>query len=307
MKQHFLQSEVWEAFQHKLGNKTIRRNGDGWSYLAIVEHGGGLTRLYCPYGPTAMSLENLDAAFDSLKTEAEKLGAVFVRVQPYPMLLNGNDASTRDMRPIRYSQPEATRVIDLSPSFDDIVAGMSQSKRSVVRNYRNKGLTYRLSTNPKDVKLLLPLLHDIAERNRILVHDDDYIRNQAEALMPDHASLHFIELGGETISGALLFEDDRAAYYAHAGTSAEHYKLQANTALVGELVAYAKNHGKKTFDLYGVAPTDDPKHPWAGVTGFKAGFGGEMALYNQTYDIPLRTVRYYLYQLLRSVGSLVKK
>lgn len=307
MKQHFLQSEAWEAFQHKLGNETIRLGGDGWSYLAIIEHGGGLTRLYCPYGPTAMSLENLDSALSSLKTEAEKLGAAFVRVQPYPMLLNGNDANTRAMRAIRYSQPEATRVIDLSPPFDDIVAGMSQSKRSVVRNYRNKGLTYHSSTNPKDVELLLPLLHDIAERNRILVHDDDYIRHQAEALMPDHASLHFIELGGETISGALLFEDDTAVYYAHAGTSAEHYKLQANTALVGEMIAYAKNNGKKTFDLYGVAPTDDPKHPWAGVTGFKAGFGGEMVLYNQTYDIPLKPVRYHLYQLFRFARKILKK
>ncbi len=307
MKQHFLQSEAWEAFQHKLGNETIRRNGDGWSYLAIVEHGGGLTRLYCPYGPTAMSLENLDSALSSLKTEAANLDAAFVRVQPYPMLLTGNDTTARGMQPISYSQPEATRVIDLSPSFEDIVAGMSQSKRSVVRNYHSKGLTYLKSSDPKDVELLLPLLHDIAARNQILVHDDHYIRQQAEALMPDHASLHFIELGDEIISGALLFEDDDTAFYAHAGTSAEHYKLQANTALVGEMIAYAKSHGKKTFDLYGVAPTDDPKHPWAGVTGFKAGFGGEMVLYNQTYDIPLKTVKYHLYQALRAVRRLLQR
>jgi lipid II:glycine glycyltransferase (peptidoglycan interpeptide bridge formation enzyme) len=307
MKQHFLQSTVWEEFQHALGNETIRRDGEGWSYLAIVEHAGGLTRLYCPYGPTAMSLENLDKALESLKTEAKKLGVAFLRVQPYPMLLTGNDTDNRGMRGIRYSQPEATRVIDLSPSLEEIISSMSQSKRSVIRNYQNKGLTYRMSKDSSDIEALLPLLHDIAERNRILVHDDDYIRTQAKTLIPEHGSLHFIDLDGTAISGAFTFEDATTVYYAHAGTAAEHYKLQANTALVGELIAYAKNLGKTTFDLYGVAPNDDPNHPWSGVTGFKAGFGGEMVLYNQTYDIPLQKVRYHLYEAFRSVKKFVRK
>lgn len=152
-----------------------------------------------------------------------------------------------------------------------------------------------------EVEKLLPLIHDIAERNRISVHSDDYIRKQAQSLLPDDASLHFIELDGEPISGAFLFEDETTCYYAHAGTAAKHYKLQANTALMGELLAYAKNKGKKRFDLYGIAPTDDENHPWAGVTSFKAGFGGEIVRYNQTYDIPLRRILYAVYSLLRSL------
>ena len=305
MNEHFLQSEAWEKFQHALGNETIRRKGDSWAYVAILERASGGTRLYCPYGPTAMSLQNLDTALTSLKAEAANVGAVFVRVQPYPMLLTESDSRSRGMIPIRYSQPEATRLIDLARPLDELVASMSQSKRSVIRNYQKKGLTYRMSTDPADVEQLLPLLHDIAERNKILVHDDSYVRAQAQELMPEHASLHFIELDGTPISGALLFEDATTAYYAHAGTAAEHYNLQANTALVGELIAYAKKRGKTTFDLYGVAPTDDPHHPWAGVTGFKAGFGGEIRLYNQTYDIPLHNVRYRVYQALRRAKKLL--
>lgn len=298
---HFLQSEAWEKFQHSLGNETIRREGDGWSYLAIVERGGGLTRLYCPYGPTVESLEALDTALESLKMEANNHGAAFVRIQPDGIFLKESDLSTRGMKHVEYSQPVATRVIDLSPSLEDITAAMSQSKRSVIRNYQNKGLTYQKSQNPEDIEVFLPLLHDIAERNRISVHSDDYIRKQATILMPDNASLHFIELDGQTISGALLFEDEETAYYAHAGTAAQHYKLQANTALVGEMIAYAKNKGKKRFDLYGIAPNDDPHHRWAGITGFKAGFGGEVVRYNATYDIPLKKLPYFAYNALRSL------
>lgn len=307
MNQHFLQSEAWEKFQQSLGHKTIRREGSGWSYLALVERNGGLTRLYCPYGPTVRSLEALDEALTSLKTEAKQVGAAFLRVQPCPMLLTGDDAKNRGLKAIRYSQPEATRVIDLSLSYEDLIAAMSQSKRSVVRNYQKKGLTYRMSTDSADVEKLLPLIHDIAVRNRILVHDDDYIRKQAVALIPESASLHFIEQDGEAVSGALLFEDAETAYYAHAGTAATQYKLQANTALVGELLAYAKKKGKKRFDLYGIAPNDDANHPWAGVTSFKAGFGGEVVLYNQTYDLPLHKISYHAYTLLRAMKKCFKK
>lgn len=301
VKPHFLQSEAWEAFQHALGNTTVRRSSEGWSYCAIVEHGGGLTRLYCPYGPTVASPVALDAALASLVTEAKKLGAAFVRLQPNGFLLDETAAKQRGLKSIAYSQPVTTRVIDLLPPLEDIIASMSQSKRSVIRNYRKKGLTYRLSNDPAAIEELLPLLHDIADRNKISVHSDDYLRKQAAALLPEHASLHFIELDGQAITGALLFEDEHTCYYAHAGTAAAHYKLQANTALVGELIAYAKNKGKQRFDLYGIAPNDDPNHPWAGVSGFKAGFGGDSIRYNPTYDRPLQPLRYAAYETLRSL------
>jgi lipid II:glycine glycyltransferase (peptidoglycan interpeptide bridge formation enzyme) len=301
MNQHFLQSDAWEKFQHALGNTTVRREGDGWSYLAIVEHGGGLTRLYCPYGPTVTSPAALKGALESLTQEAKAQGAAFLRVQPQGYLLGTEESAALHMKPIAYSQPVATRVVDLSPSLNDILAAVSQSKRSIIRNYQKKGLMYRMSKNPNDIEKLLPLIHDIAERNRISVHSDDYIRKQAKALLPDDASLHFIELDGQPITGAFLFEDETCCYYGHAGTAAKHYKLQANTALVGELLAYAKNKGKLRFDFYGIAPTDDQTHPWAGVTSFKAGFGGDVVRYNQTYDIPLQVLAYTAYSLLRSL------
>lgn len=301
MNEHFLQSDAWEKFQHALGHTTVRRSGDGWSYLAIVERGAGLIRLYCPYGPTIRSKEALDAALRSLSEEAARVGASYVRVQPQGVTLDTTETIPRHMRPIAYSQPVMTRIIDLIPPFEELLAAVSQSKRSVIRNYQKKGLVYRMSKDPADIEKLLPLIHDIAERNRISVHSDDYIRTQAQALLPDNASLHFMELDGESVSGAFLFEDATTCYYAHAGTSAKHYTLQANTALLGELLAYAKKTGKKHFDLYGIAPTDDENHPWAGLTHFKAGFGGEIVSYNQTYDVPLKKAAYAAYSLLRSL------
>ena len=301
MDQHFLQSPAWEKFQNALGNETIRKNDKDWEYLAIVEQGNGMIRLYCPYGPTVGSLDALDEALASLKAEARQIGASFVRVQPYGLILEKNEFKPRHLRPIQYSQPEATRVVDLTPSFEDIVLRMSQSRRSVCRNYQKKGLHYWNSRNPHDIQKLLPLLHDVADRNRISVHEDKYLLSQAESLMPSSASLHFISKKDEVVTGALLFEDETTNYYAHAGTAAKHYKLQANTALVGEMLAYSKNQGKQKFDLYGVSPEGESDHPWAGVTAFKTGFGGDYVPYNPTSDIPVNRLRYGIYHALRSL------
>ena len=306
MNQHFLQSEAWEKFQHALGNVTIRRTGDGWSYLAIVERGGGLTRLYCPYGPTVVNNTSLDDALEDLKTEAEKIGAAFIRIQPQGVLVDTPIAKQLGLSAVEYSQPVATRVIDLSSSLDQILSGVSQSKRSVCRNYQRKGLTHRVTKDPGQIELLFGPLHDIAARNRITVHSDDYIRTQAMSLMPNAASLHSIQLGDTVIAAALLFEGPQTNYYAHAGTLRAHYKLQANTALIWELIQYSKGQGKHWLDLFGIAPDDNPAHPWAGVSAFKASFGGRVIHYNQTYDLPVKKTAYRGYMLLRSLKKHLK-
>ena len=296
---HFLQSPAWERFQTARDCTTIRREGPGWSYLAIVEHSAGLTRLYCPYGPTVVSTAALDDALTALKQDAGQHGADYLRVQPVGVVVNTTLAGRHGLRPVTYSQPEATRVVDLSPSLEDIYAGMSQSKRSICRNYHKKGLVYRVSHNPAEIELLLPLLHEVAVRNRIGVHSDDYLRTQAAALMPEFASLHFMELNDLVVAAALVFDGETTNYYAHAGNTFEHRALSASTALVGEILRYSKEHGKQSFDFYGVAPNDDPDHAWAGVTRFKESFGGELVRYNQTYDLPLHPMKYGAYRLAR--------
>jgi lipid II:glycine glycyltransferase (peptidoglycan interpeptide bridge formation enzyme) len=306
MQEHFLQSIAWEKFQQSLGHTTVRRSGDGWSFLAVVERSGGITRLYCPYGPTVSSPQVLIDAIAALKEEAMHFQAAFLRIQPTGILLDANDEKRYGLRAIAYSQPVATRVIDLTPPLEEIFAGMTQSKRNVCRNYKKKNLIYHVTKDPADIELLLTPLHDIASRNRISVHSDDYIRKQAQAMMPEHASLHYIELDGDVITASLLYEGEEVNYYAHSGTTAKHYKLQANTALIGELIVYSKNQGKKYLDLYGIAPTDDPKHPWAGVSNFKAEFGGSVVHYNATYDIPLKKLPYFSYTVARSLKQKLK-
>ena len=55
-----------------------------------------------------------------------------------------------------------------------------------------------------------------------------------------------------------------------------------------EIIKEAKRRGCKLYDFWGyIDPKASPKHPWAGPTLFKMGFGGRAYEYVKTQDLPL--------------------
>ncbi|MGO3702322.1 MAG: lipid II:glycine glycyltransferase FemX [Candidatus Saccharimonadales bacterium] len=307
---HFLQSANWQAFQEALGRKVFFREGEGWQYRAILEPGSRLAppRLYCPYGPTATSQRALATALESLKALAKSLDVAFVRVQPL-----GNEEGTFSheklgLKQIEYSQPSDTWCIDLTPDADDIVAQMKQNNRSIYRNYQKKDLTYRTSVDTSEIDHLLTLLHETAERNHITAHSDDYLRTQAQTLLPlDAATLHFMEYEGDVIAAALTYHTATTTYYAHASAAQKHKKLAASTALVAEIIMRAKQNGRTTCDLYGITTSDDPAHSWAGFTRFKKSFGGYHKHLSATYDLPMKTGLYHTYNAAKRSRALSQR
>lgn len=300
---HFLQSPAWGRFQEQLGRTVVTDSGEGWRYLAVLETGTLNTRLYCPYGPEVASPEALDAALASLKKQADTHHVTFLRIEPTGTTSEG-DLQKRGLKRVTYLQlqPEHTQIIDLSPTEDEIVAQMHQNNRNLYRNYAKKGLAIKQSNDPADITILTSLLHGVAARNHITVHNDEYFKAQAEALMPTgEATLFYVEFEGKPIAASLAYDSDSTRYYAHAAADDSYRKLGAGTALLAYLIIDAKRCGKTTFDLYGIAPNDDPAHKWAGFTKFKKSFGGTSLAYVGAWDLPLKPFGYFLYRLYQTV------
>jgi len=297
---HFLQSKAWQTFQEAEGRKTFLEEGDGWHFLAILEESAGFKRLYCPYGPVATSVKTLSDALTRLRQLVKEQSATFLRIQPTGASFSKNDLASLSLRPVDYSQPSHTWCLDLTDTDDVILANMKQNNRNIYRNYRKKGLLYEKSIDPSDITRLTSLLHGTAAHNKISIHPDSYFEAQAASLFPiGAASLHFIAFEGQTIAAALVYHGDTTNYYAHAASSFKHRNLNAATALLGEIIFDAKKSGKKVFDFYGIAPTDDPDHRWAGFTAFKKSFGGYDVTYPETHELPIKPLAYRLYRLLR--------
>ncbi len=302
MDVHFLQSKAWQTFQEAEGKTTFLEETSDWHFLAILEESAGFKRLYCPYGPVATDASALSAALARLRQLAKEHSVVFLRVQPTGAIFSSEELSRLDLRPVRYSQPSHTWHLNLTDSEEAILAGMKQNNRNIYRNYHKKGLTYYKSSEPAEIRHLTSLLHGTAAKNHITIHPDSYLEAQANALVPiGAASLHFMRLESKVIAAALVYEGETTNYYAHAASSFEHRNLNAATALLGEIIFDAKHQGKKIFDLYGIAPNDDPQHRWAGFTAFKKSFGGYEVTYPETHELPIKPLAYLAYKLLQKL------
>ena len=298
---HFLQSEAWGQFQGSLGRTVVRGQGDGWSVLAILEKGRINSRLYAPYGPTVVDEVALEKALLFLTAEARRLGATFVRIEP----IGGIDTESlmaRRLVKVNHVQPSLTWRLDLTPGIDAVVAGTAKSVRSRYRNFEKKGLSFRRSSDPGEIGYLTDLMAGVAERNKIRPHPPSYFEAQARQLLPSGAaSLYFVEYEGAVVAASLSYDDDVRRYYAHAAAADSARSLAPGVFLVMGMIADAVSSGLREFDFYGIAPADQPDHPWAGFSEFKRSFGGYDVPFVGTWELPVKPAGYAVYRLLRRV------
>lgn len=98
----------------------------------------------------------------------------------------------------------------------------------------------------------------------------------------------------------LLFRFGNTTTYAHGASSSRSRELMGPHLLQWESIRRAKQMGSSGYDFFGVAPADAGKdHPWAGITRFKEGFGGERVDYVGACDIVLQSMWYWLYNTAR--------
>ena len=97
------------------------------------------------------------------------------------------------------------------------------------------------------------------------------------------------------------------ANYLHGASSNKHRDVMAPHLLQWKAVCDAKKDGFKYYDFWGIAPNDDPKHGWAGVTRFKKGFGGEQVNYPGTFDMVVSKKWYLIYKVFRFINRTLPK
>lgn len=308
-----LQEPAWLAVQRDLGHDVIETSGPGWHARAVLQRRRVGSFLYCPYGPVVTDPTALTDAVAALTAEAHRLGAWFLRIEPMIAgdgLEEDRGASVRALRDAladggaRRSptdvQPRRTRLIDLRRPAEDLLADMTGSIRTIHRNGHKKGLAVEASQDPEDIGILLGFLDLTAHRKGIRTHPERYLRQVAATLMPrDAARLYVTRQHGTPVCAALVYDSPTVRTFAHAAVPVEHRRLRPNQPLIVQAILDARERGQHTADLFGIAPTDDPAHPWAGFTAFKRSFGGVDVEHTGTWDLPVRSGAYGLYRQAR--------
>ncbi len=332
----FLQSYDWGEFQKKLG-RTIYRFIVVDEEVAPIEEPTkesilgsllivkmplpkGRSYYYIPRGPIVYlqtpvpdQNEMWQTIVRTLKKEfIKKDKALFLRVEP-----GINKKEKTDLRsiltskyPVEYlpktNQPETTLVLNLEPSQEELLNSMHQKTRYNIRLAEKKGIEITSGWAKKDADDFWQLLQQTAERDRFTPHPKDYYFKMIETLGgpwevadASHVKLYRANYQGKTLAMNIMMSFGDTATYLHGASSNEGRNLMAPYLLQWQAIKDAKARKAKYYDFWGIAPTDNPKHPWAGITRFKKGFGGEVIRYWGMADIVYHSIWYLAYQTFR--------
>jgi lipid II:glycine glycyltransferase (peptidoglycan interpeptide bridge formation enzyme) len=94
---------------------------------------------------------------------------------------------------------------------------------------------------------------------------------------------------GEALCALMVAVHDRRGYYLFSGANGHKRNLKAMDLAMWHGIRYAARMGCRDYDLWGIAPDSDPRHPWHGFTEFKRGYGGAEVAYAGTWELTLST------------------
>lgn len=287
---HVLQSSAWARVQERLGNRVVVGADRNWCWLGVVRRAGPFRYLYLPFGPTLRTPAALPAAMAVARARAFASGCAFVRFEPGEV--DAAAVIATGARRVHSRQYEDTLVLRLDIDEATLRRGLRSGHRSGINAAARRGISVEATHDPARMADFTLLLRDTEQQRGFFSFEDSYFDAVGAELLPGReATLYFAHADGAVIAGALVFDFGLTRYYAFGATASGARRLAPGPPLVWQSIIDARAAGKTGFDLWGVSPPDAPRdHPWAGITAFKSGFGGEPRRYAGTWEITVRPV-----------------
>ena len=202
-------------------------------------------------------------------------------------------------------QPTSTVIVDLVAAEEQLLARMKAKTRYNIRLAQRRGVAVAVTAAADALGTPLAewyrLYRDTAARHHITAHDERYFATlfalAAEAA--DRApELYLVSArhGGEPVGGIVVSVCGGVARYLYGASTLRHRALMGNYALQWAAMRLARDRGCRAYDLYGISPSADADHPWAGLYRFKTGFGGSIVHRCGCWDYALRPMTYPLFR-----------
>ena len=317
----FLQSWNWGEFNAAMGD-GIQRLGlyDGDTLIAValvltVRARRG-SFYFLPHGPcTALGARQASASAEGarlrpevlsefieyLKQKAKQEGIAFIRISPQmddtPELRSA--LKQLKLRPApMHMNAERSWVLDITKPEDQLLADMRKANRYNINRAIKECVTV---THETELGEFYELFQQFANKKHFVPFSKAFITKEFETFSSDK----------QVVLLKTMFEDDilamgmfifygTTAYYHQSFTTDKHPKKQGSYLMLWEAIREAKKRGCTQFNFWGIADRDNKKHPWAGLTFFKTGFGGHERNYIHAHDLPL-TSKYWLNFIIETI------
>ena len=317
----FLQSWNWGEFQQRMGNKIWRlgiyNNGELLSVALVVKiiakrgtflliQHGTLLKTY----NLKLKTQILEKLLQELKKIGKKENCSFIRMAP---LLLRNEENKKLFQNLGFHEAgmhasayQATLKLDISLPEETLLQNMRKTTKYLIRqSLKNPELEIIKSNKVEDVKFYDNLNQEVVKLHQFIPFSFEFVKNEFEVFAKDNQGLLFFgKYQGKIIAATLIVFWSGIGFYHHAALLPQYRKIPIAYLLQWEAIKEAKKRGCVLYDFWGyVDPKKHSKHPWAGPTLFKLGFGGKPYQYIETLDLPL-SWKYWLTYIFEKIRKI---
>ncbi len=296
----FLQSYQYGQMQADLGHEPIYllvqdEEETVGSYLTILFKAKRGKYLFLPYA--VLDKDRLELVVKFLKELALEIKVDFLRISPlldnnseYKSLFN--QLGFRDA-PVHMMHPELLWLLDLAPEEKKLLEKMRKNTRYAIKQAEKLPIKI-LSGNSEELLQQFYEIHlETSRRQHFVPYPWKYLLAELAHFGGQNAlKIYLAEYEKKIISGAVILFYGNEGVYHHGASLSEYNKIPGSYLIQWEAIKEAKRQGLKHYNFWGVVE-NAPKHPWAGLSFFKKGFGGEGRELLHCQDLPL-TWKYWI-------------
>ena len=304
---NFLQSPEYGKMNELLKDKAISSDFGGKGHaLMIVRNAKRGRYLEIPCGPLTdwNDKKAVKTVFDEIIKTGKAEKCVFVRIRPQLLATEENLKLLSDLglkKSPMHLAAEHTVMLDLRKSEDELLSDMRRQTRYEVRRSMKQGITVTKDNSEEIFKEFHKVQSETAKRQGFVPPSLSTLLAEKEAF-DGKIDIYVAKTAeGEPIAYGMIIKNGKEGDYYEAASTDLNRKLPGAYALLWQAMKDLKAEGYERFNLWGIAPPNQPNHRYAGVTTFKTGFGGEVVEYVPAHDIILSKVGYLKEYMVESI------
>jgi len=234
-----------------------------------------------------------------LEEIAREKNCSFIRMSPF---WDAADSRVDVLRKIGFkSSPlhmlaEHVWYLDLNgKTEEDVLMGMRKTTRNLVRRAEREGVVVERSDDAmRDLSIFFELYEETRKRHHFVPYSREFIQAQVRNFSEkEECALYIARFNDEPVAASVHMIYGGETSYHHGASTSKHPKRFASYALQWQAIRDSIRRGDRVYNSWGIAPEGIKKHPFAGVTTFKRGFGGQLMELVHCMDLPV-SPKYYL-------------
>lgn len=254
------------------------------------------------YGPILKAHSSRLIA-QNLKEELEKIAkqhnCSFIRMSPFTPVNNQLQVPGAKPSPL-HLLAEHIWYIPLTDSHDwkpgtqnlepeTIFSNMRKNRRNLIRRAEKEGVIIERSKNPlDDLELFIELHEETRKRHNFTPYTNAFFKAQVELFSArNECTMYIARYNNEVLATSIHMHAYGETSYHHGASTTAHPKIPASYLLQWTAIQDAIARKDHVYNFWGIAPEGTTKHPFAGVTTFKTGFGGQLLELQHCFDIPV--------------------